>query len=443
MTKNASDGLWKVLGTGFGIAVTLGGILGTGILRKPGEITAALGDPLLVIGLWVVVGLYALLGVSCVLELSLSIPRAGAWYVYAERAFGPYIGFLVGLSSWFGTVSAMAFGAYTLSEYLALLFSPLSGYLIPAAVGILVFLWGFHQIGVISGGKSQEVISSLKALALFVFIFLCWRYGEGGTLSENPPVPSGRLLVSGIITALLSIFYAYDGWHTAAYFTEENRNPEKSLPKSMFLGIGLVIVIYLALNLVILYTLPFHELSTSKLAAADAMKWIFGPETGKWITVFLALSIFGILNAEIMFAPRVIYSMAIDKIFWNKVTRVNSGGSPSVAIHFTALFAVLILVGGRKLGTRLSDVATFFFVASYISGFASLIRLRKKEPELRRPYKAWFFPYVPWLLLIASAGFLAGALVENRGTIVYLAVYLLLSYPVFLLIKGKTLPAVK
>jgi basic amino acid/polyamine antiporter, APA family len=241
--------------------------------------------------------------------------------------------------------------------------------------------------------------------------------------------------VSGLITALLSIFYAYDGWHTAAYFTEENRNPEKSLPKSMFLGIALVITIYLSLNIVILYTLPFEVLSTSKLAAADAMKWIFGSETGKWVTVFLALSIFGILNAEVMFAPRVIYSMAVDKIFWEKATHINKGGSPSVAIHLTALTAVLILVGGRKLGTRLSDVATFFFVASYISGFASLIRLRRKEPDLRRPYKAWLYPVLPWALLLISTGFLVGALAENRQSIIYLLGYLALSYPAYFLIR--------
>jgi basic amino acid/polyamine antiporter, APA family len=435
MVKPQQGGLWKVLGTGFGIAVTLGGILGTGILRKPGEIAAVLGNPWLVIGLWVLVGIYAILGVSCVLELSLSVPRAGAWYVYAERAFGPYTGFLVGLSTWLGTVSAMAFGAYTLSEYLALLFPILSDYLIETAAAMLVILWGFHQIGVVSGGRSQEIISGIKAFALFLFVFVCWRYGEGGTWAETPPVPSGRLMVSGIITALLSIFYAYDGWHTAAYFTEENRDPEKSLPKSMFVGIALVIAIYLSLNIVILYTLPFETLSTSKLAAADAMKWIFGPETGKWVTVFLALSIFGILNAEVMFAPRVIYSMAVDKIFWKKATRVNKGGSPSVAIHITVLAATIILVGGRKLGTRLSDVATFFFVASYLSGFASLIKLRKKEPDLRRPYKAWLYPGLPWALLLVSAGFLAGTLIENRNSIVYLLAYLALSYPVFLIVK--------
>lgn len=108
--------LWKVLGMGFGIAVTLGGTVGTGILRKPGPIADQLQNPLLISSLWIFVGIYALLGVSCVLELSLSLPKAGAWYVYAERAFGKYIGFLVGISSWLGTVTALGFGAYTFAN---------------------------------------------------------------------------------------------------------------------------------------------------------------------------------------------------------------------------------------------------------------------------------------------------------------------------------------
>jgi APA family basic amino acid/polyamine antiporter len=150
--KAGTKPLWKVLGTTFGIAVTLGGTVGTGILRKPGPIAEALHHPTLIILLWVLVAIYALLGVSCVLELSLSIPKAGAWYGYAERAFGRYIGFLVGLSSWLGTVTALGFGAYTFAEYLAILIPFLSNYLIYCSIGILLMLWAFHQLGVVLVG---------------------------------------------------------------------------------------------------------------------------------------------------------------------------------------------------------------------------------------------------------------------------------------------------
>ena len=139
-------------------------------------------NPALIIFLWVFVAIYALLGVSCVLELSLSIPKAGAWYGYAERAFGRYVGFLVGLTSWLGTVTALGFGSYTFSEYLALIFPFLTDYLMVCAISILVILWIFHQLGVVLAGKSQEWLSGIKALALLIFIGICAMHGTGGAL---------------------------------------------------------------------------------------------------------------------------------------------------------------------------------------------------------------------------------------------------------------------
>ena len=432
MANKDNHHLWKVLGTTFGVAVTLGGTVGTGILRKPGPIADSLHHPALIIFLWLFVAIYALLGVSCVLELSLSIPKAGAWYGYAERAFGRYVGFLVGLTSWLGTVTALGFGSYTFSEYLALIFPVLSDYLMLCAISLLIILWIFHQLGVVLAGKSQEWLSGIKALALLIFIGICAVHGTGGALTEGATAPKGLPLWSGIMTALLSIFYAFDGWHTAAYFTEENKDPVKSMPKSMFIGVIVVALIYILINLAILYTLPLAELSQSKLAAADAMQAIFGPGIGKSITIFLMLSIIGILNTQVMFAPRVIYSMGRDGLFFSQVTRVNALGSPTVATHLTVLFACLFLLGGKAINERLSDIATFFFVASYLSGFAALIRLRKKEPNLERPYRVWAYPVLPAGLLVISFLFLAGTLLTNQASIPYVIGFIAISYGVYL-----------
>jgi APA family basic amino acid/polyamine antiporter len=432
MANKDNHHLWKVLGTTFGVAVTLGGTVGTGILRKPGPIADSLHHPALIIFLWLFVAIYALLGVSCVLELSLSIPKAGAWYGYAERAFGRYVGFLVGLTSWLGTVTALGFGSYTFSEYLALIFPVLSDYLMLCAISLLIILWIFHQLGVVLAGKSQEWLSGIKALALLIFIGICAVHGTGGALTEGASAPKGLPLWSGIMTALLSIFYAFDGWHTAAYFTEENKDPVKSMPKSMFIGVIVVALIYILINLAILYTLPLAELSQSKLAAADAMQAIFGPGVGKSITIFLMLSIIGILNTQVMFAPRVIYSMGRDGLFFSQVTRVNALGSPTVATNLTVLFACLFLLGGKAINERLSDIATFFFVASYLSGFAALIRLRKKEPNLERPYRVWAYPVLPAGLLVISFLFLAGTLLTNQASIPYVIGFIAISYGVYL-----------
>ena len=429
--KAGTKQLWKVLGTTFGVAVTLGGTIGTGILRKPGPIAASLHDPILIISLWVLVAIYALLGVSCVLELSLSIPKAGAWYGYAERAFGRYIGFLVGLSSWLGTVTALGFGAYTFSEYLAILFPLLSSYLVYCSLGILISLWLFHQLGVVLAGKSQEWLSGIKAVALLLFIGICVFMGNGGVISESPSAPIGLPLWSGIMTALLSIFYAFDGWHTAAYFTEENKNPEKSMPKSMFIGVIVVAFIYVMINIAILYSLPFSILSQSKLAAADTMTYIFGANMGRWITLFLMVSILGILNTQVMFAPRVIFSMSRDGLFFKKASEINAVGSPSFATHITLVLACLFLLAGKEINERLSDIATFFFVASYLSGFAALVQLRIKEPHLARPYRVWGYPYLPILLVFLSSLFLLGTLLTNQQSILYVLIFIGLSYGIY------------
>jgi APA family basic amino acid/polyamine antiporter len=429
--KAGTNQLWKVLGTTFGVAVTLGGTVGTGILRKPGPIAAALHSPTLIIALWVLVAIYALLGVSCVLELSLSIPKAGAWYGYAERAFGRYIGFLVGLSSWLGTVTALGFGAYTFSEYLAILFPLLTSYLVSCSLGILILLWAFHQLGVVLAGKSQEWLSGIKAVALLFFIGICAFMGNGGAISESPSAPIGLPLWSGIMTALLSIFYAFDGWHTAAYFTEENKNPEKTMPKSMFIGVIVVAFIYIMINIAILYSLPFSILSQSKLAAADTMTYIFGANMGRWITLFLMVSILGILNTQVMFAPRVIFSMSRDGLFFKKASEINEVGSPSFATHITLALACLFLLVGKEINERLSDIATFFFVASYLSGFAALIRLRVKEPNLHRPFRVWAYPYLPILLVFLSSLFLLGTLLTNLQSVIYVMMFIGLSYGIY------------
>ena len=429
--KAGTNQLWKVLGTTFGVAVTLGGTVGTGILRKPGPIAAALHSPTLIIALWVLVAIYALLGVSCVLELSLSIPKAGAWYGYAERAFGRYIGFLVGLSSWLGTVTALGFGAYTFSEYLAILFPLLTSYLVYCSLGILILLWAFHQLGVVLAGKSQEWLSGIKAVALLNCIGICAFMGNGGAISESPSAPIGLPLWSGIMTALLSIFYAFDGWHTAAYFTEENKNPEKTMPKSMFIGVIVVACIYIMINIAILYSLPFSILSQSKLAAADTMTYIFGANMGRWITLFLMVSILGILNTQVMFAPRVIFSMSRDGLFFKKASEINAVGSPSFATHITLGLACLFLLVDKEINERLSDIATFFFVASYLSGFAALIRLRVKEPNLHRPFRVWAYPYLPILLVFLSSLFLLGTLLTNLQSVIYVMMFIGLSYGIY------------
>ncbi|MGB4958008.1 MAG: amino acid permease [Saprospiraceae bacterium] len=436
--KQENNQLLKLLGVGFGIAVTVGGTIGTGILRKPGQISALISEPWMVLALWLGVGIYALLGVLCAIELAISVPQAGAWYVYARRAFGNYFGFVTGITSWLGTVSALGFGAYTMSEYIALLMPDTESYIRWMAILLLIVLTAFHWLGTKSAGKSQEVLAVIKAVGLLIFVAVCFIYGSAPTASaventvSNTVVP---LTFIGIIGALQAIFYTYDGWHTAAYFTEENTDPAKTLPKSMITGVLLIIIIYILVNAAILYALPAEILTSSKLAAADTISYIFGEGYSKIITLFLMISILGIVNAQIMFAPRVIFSMGRDQLFFKAATRVNAVGTPSFAMPLTAMLSVLLILSGKDTCGKLSDIATFFFVMSYAAGFAALIKLRYSEPDLERPYKAPWFPYLPYLLLILSILFLAGAVYSDKDSSKFALIFLAISYPLFMLVN--------
>jgi APA family basic amino acid/polyamine antiporter len=434
----AKNELFKILGVGFGVAVTVGGTIGTGILRKPGPIAAQLGDSWLIMGLWAAVSLYALLGTLCTIELGTSMPKAGAWYVYAQRAFGNYAGFVVGINSWLGTCSALGFGVYTMSEYLALLVPSFVGFEPYVAAAILLILTGIHWIGLALASSFQNVMSVLKGLGLFIFVAVCYIYGDEVT-PEQAQLTTSEIVKTGswiapVIFSLQAIFYTYDGWHTAAYFSEEDKDPTKNLPKSMIGGVLLIIAIYLLCNLAILHILPMNELAQSKLAAADAIRLIFGEGSAKIVTLFLMISILGIVNAQLLFNPRVLYSMSRDGLFFKGGTSVNKGGTPATAMLITSGVAITLILIGKDATEKLSDIATFFFVLGYASGFASLLALRKKEPDLPRPWKVPAYPILPIVMLILSIAFLVSAIVQDLPSSQFALLFLIISYPVYLLV---------
>lgn len=440
MSKN-SNHLLKLLGVSFGIAVTIGGTLGTGILRKPGPIAELIGDPVLIMTLWLLVGIYAFLGVLCVIELAVSLPKAGSWYVYAKRAFGDYFGFITGITSWLGTVAALGFGAYTLGEYLAILFPFLSNFEQQTSTLLILLLMLFHWTGTKSAGKSQEILTFIKAVGLIIFVAACFLYRPIAPIMEanelkNLDNLSGSAGIVGIIAALQAIFYTYDGWHTASYFSEENTYPAKTLPKSMILGVLGIIVIYLLVNGAILYVLPMDQLAGSKLAAADAVKLIFGEGSSRIVTAFLLISILGIVNAQIMFAPRVIYSMGRDGLLLKSLTAVNKWGTPAVAMPLTGTLSIALIMSGKNTCGILSDIATFFFVLSYAAGFAALIKLRYNEPDLPRPYKAPLFPYLPLLMVMASILFLTGAVYSDLNSSKFALIFILISFPLYKMVSA-------
>jgi APA family basic amino acid/polyamine antiporter len=432
---NHSGRLLRVLGVGFGLAVIIGNTIGAGIFRTPGVIAELLPNAWMFLGVWVVGGLYALLGAISLAELGAMIPRSGGQYIFARYALGEYAGFIVGWSDWISSCGSTAAVAMVVGEFAGALFPSLAGKSVPIAVSIAIFFALLQWRGIIWGSNVQNVTSLLKALAFLTLIIAAFLLGGQGSVSEAAkPMPAGFPLLAAFVLALQSVIYTYDGWAGVVYFSEEVERPGKDIPRALFGGVLSVIVIYLLVNLALLYVLPLSKIAGQDFAAGAAAEVIFG-QYGD--TVFRSLTIVSMLsaiNALHLMATRVLYAMSRDGIFVSKAAYVNEGGTPTISLLVSTAVALLFIVFGQTF-EKVITVLAFFFVANYTLSFISVFVLRWREPEKERPYRAWGYPWTTALALIGSLLFLVGAVASDTRNSVYALVLLAASYPVFRVVK--------
>ncbi|MFL6334653.1 MAG: APC family permease [Pyrinomonadaceae bacterium] len=430
--------LLRVLGVVFGMAVTVGITVGMGILRTPGEVAAQLPNAWLFLGVWLLGGVYALFGAVSVAELGTMIPRSGGFYVFARRALGEYPGFVVGWSDWLSTCGTVSAVALVLGEYAGLLIPPLAGRGMAVACGVTIAFALLQWRGVRWGSRSQELTSLLKTLAFAALIAACFAYGGRGP-AESPPaqplsVPSGVGLLTALVLALQGIIYTYDGWYSTVYFGEEVRDTARNVPRAMVGSVLLVIVVYLLFNAALLYVLPVEQLAGQKLAAGAAAEAVFGPRGATVIGVVAIISLLASVNGNTLTAPRVLYAMSRDRLFWRGASRVNRGGTPTAALALSATTAVLLIIFSGTFERALAALA-FFFVTDLALVFLSIFVLRRREPDTARPYRAWGYPLTTAFALAVSVAFLAGAVWSDTENSLYALGLLALSLPVYLLFR--------
>lgn len=429
------------MGVGFGLAVGIGGTIGSGILRTPGEVAAQLRSPWLVIAFWVLGGVYAFFCTASVTELATMLPQEGGWYVYSRKAFGEYAGFLVGCCDWMMQITAVAYLAVACGEFAAGLQPGLGPHIKLVAVATVVLLTLLNWLGLRAGSRAQEVTSLVKALALIAFVVACFVVSPRSWAADPSafvrfPAASGSMLLA-VVVALQAIFVTYDGWYSAIYFMEEDRDPAKNLPRSAIGGIVACIAVFLLVNVALLHVLPIAQLAASEVPAADAAMLVFGRHGKQIILVISLVTVVSTINAMLLISPRILFAMGRDRLLPRQMASVNSGGTPSVALLLGAL-AVICLVLSGSFDTLIA-IASFLFVAVYISGFAALFRLRTREPELTRPFKAWGYPWSTLGVLLASAGFLIASVISDIKHSLFTLVLIAISYPVyFFAVKERT-----
>jgi APA family basic amino acid/polyamine antiporter len=423
--------LLRILGVSFGIAVSIGTIIGAGILRTPGEVAAHLQRPWLITTIWFLGGIYALLGTLCVIELGTMLPLEGGWYAYARRAFGPYGGFVIGLMDWVVQSVSMAYTATALGEFCVELYPAWQGRIRLIAVSTIILLTVLNWVGIRLGSRAQEVTSAVKALALVGLVALCFALPKSHSvaiLNANMNFSREGLLL-GIVLAFQAVIATYDGWYSAIYFMEEDRDPARNLPRSAISGVLLSIFIFMLINLAFLHVLPMNMLAASKIPAADAAAAILGDHGRQFVLVIAIVALLSLINSLLLIAPRILFAMSRDGLFFRRFTSINAGGTPAIALGLSAVIAIGLVLSGNF--SRLISIASVMFVAIYVSGFAGLFVLRKREPNLARPFKVWGYPLTPLIVLLGSIAFLVGSAVEDWISAVFTLGVIVLTYPVY------------
>ncbi len=444
MTKSISTDavrgrLLRVLGVGFGLAVIIGNTIGSGIFRTPGQIAAHLPNVWLYLSVWVIGGIYALLGAVQIAELGTMIPRSGGQYVFARHALGEYAGFIVGWSDWISTCGSTAAVAIVIGEFSGALFPIFRDAEIPLGVTITVLFAALQWRGIAWGSSSQNITSTIKALAFVALIVACFIFGKGAAVSTSTlPVPVGFALVAAFVISLQAVIFTYDGWTGVVYFSEEVERPGTNIPRSLFVGILSIIVIYLLVNIALLYVLPVAKIAGQDFAVGVAANEIFGRYGDSVFRSLTILSMLSAVNAYHLMATRVLFAMSRDGLFAKKASTVNKGGTPAFALFVSVMVAVLFIVFGQTF-ERVLAVLAFFFVANYTLSFVSVFVLRRREPEKERPYRAWGYPWTTSAALLGSILFLVGAILSDTRISIYALLLLAVSYPVFRFLKRARL----
>jgi APA family basic amino acid/polyamine antiporter len=404
--------------------IVIANMIGAGIFTTSGLILAELNNPLLMLALWIAGGIIALCGAMSYSELGAEMPGAGGEYLFLSRLFNPLFGFLSGWVSFVVGFSApVAASAMGFSEYFCRAFPHVTDAFLSAgipgpaltkkliSVSVILIFTIIHYRGIKTGVLIQNILTILK-VALIIFLLLAGFLSGRGEM--NHFVSSEKMVsgLAGLKTAGLSlmwIMFAYSGWNASTYLGAEIKDPSRVLPRSLLLGTMIVIILYVAMNILYVYSIKPEEMKGVISVGGLTMGNLFGERAETFFSLLIAFALFSSLSAFIIIGPRVYYSMARDGLFFKSVARIHPKfGVPSNSILLQALISVILVLSG-----------TFEEVLTYM-GFAlgifplltvlSVIKLRKAAPAgIRMPG----YPFTQIIYLTAGLMILVLAFLER------------------------------
>jgi APA family basic amino acid/polyamine antiporter len=391
--------LLKILGVTFGMAVAVGNVIGSGILRAPSTIAHEVPGVWLIMLLWVVGGVQGLLGANISAEMATALPKSGGLYIYAQRALGDVAGLIVGWTIWASKLAGTAAASISFAEFLPIILPAASTHKIAVAVAIQVALYAANIMGLREGRVLQEVTSLIKAAMLLVFIV-------AAVLFVAPPEPRTFLSSpvayswANIILAYQLVRGAYSGWEAPVYFSGENTDASRNIPRALVYGLLLTSGLYLGVNAVLIHALGLPGVAASPLPFTTVLDEIGGRIPSILFALTAMITVASCANANIMSAPRIIMALGADGLLPRLFARVNKGGSPANAFYLTAIGSLaLALSGGFALVFGL--IGTLDSLSGTLVDLA-FFALRRREPDLPRPFGAIGYPVLPALVLLSD-----------------------------------------
>lgn len=411
--KEKQPRLRRTLNVFDGITILIGITIGAGIYSTPQIIAGYQSSFLTIMGLWLVVGIFVYVGGLIYAELGTRLPNTGGEYVYLSRAFGPYIGFLFGWAQLFIIRTSPAAGLAIITVNYFEHFVELSNFTHTAlSVLVIAFIGVVNYVGIKQASIFQNISTLIKVGGLFMLVAagLIMAQGQESLLSATAAPVSSHGPLGNFAAAMMLIVFSYLGWDRVGYAAGEMKNPKRAIPKSMFFGIAIVIIIYLLANLLYFYILGIDGVRASKTVASVVATELFGPAGAAFIAIIVMISAMGSINGTMMTAPRIYYAMAKDKLFFGWFNFIHPAfRTPSRAIIAHCGWAVVILLVRQNFENIVAGM-TFAVLIFYVFTTLALFKFRKQktgEPDI---YKMPLYPLLP-------AFYLAGliALVGIRG----------------------------
>ncbi len=450
--------LVRGLGLTAAMMIVAGSMIGSGIFRKPATMAGQLMSPELLILVWIVAGLITFIGALTNAEIAGMIDATGGQYVYFRKMYGDFTAFLYGWSI-FAVIQtgSQAAIAYVFAEYLGYffmypqlpqsvqdfsIFMPFVGKIYPfldfgtkaVAIVCILFLTGVNYLGVVFGGIVQTIVTFIKIASIILLAILLFTFGQGSfaNVYSNFQIPAETMtnIISVIGLALAGAFWAYDGWNNVTFVAGEVKDPQRNVPLALLYGTLIVMAVYVLINLAFLYILPIDEMSKSPLVGATAAEKIFGVNGASIISIAVVVSTFGALNGSILATARVQFAMARDKLFFSPLGKIHPKfGTPHVSLVVQGIWSCVLVLSGSF--DTITDYVIFAAWLFYMLGAAGVFVLRKKMPDVKRPYKVWGYPIVPAIFVIFSFLFLINSIISDSQDAAMGSILILLGLPIY------------